>query len=111
LAGQNRELHTGPSQRIDKFLWFARVCKSRSLAQALSTKGIIRLNGRRVERAYTPVRIGDLITVPHGHHARVLRILSMPARRGPPAEAMSCYEVLSLGGTDTDAPPPASTEQ
>lgn len=69
-------------------------------------RGIVRLNGRRVERAHTPVRVGDLITVPHGDHARVLRILAMPARRGPPAEAAACYELLSLGN-QTDEPPPS----
>lgn len=83
--------------RIDKYLWFVRVAKSRSLAQNLAQQGFIRLNGRRVERAHSPVRVGDLITVPHGERARVLRVLRMPQRRGPATEAVLCYEELQVG--------------
>jgi ribosome-associated heat shock protein Hsp15 len=85
------------SQRIDRFLWFARLAASRSSAQALAERGIIRLNGRRIERAHAPVRIGDLITLPHGNSARVLRIVALPVRRGPSSEALSHYEELRTG--------------
>jgi ribosome-associated heat shock protein Hsp15 len=86
-----------PSQRIDRFLWFARLAASRSNAQVLAERGIIRLNGRRIERAHVPVRIGDLITLPHGNSARVLRIVALPVRRGPSSEALSHYEELRTG--------------
>jgi ribosome-associated heat shock protein Hsp15 len=95
---------TVPSQRIDKFLWFARITKSRSIAQALAERGVIRLNGRRVERAHSAVRIGDLVTVPYAGTVQVLRILRLPARRGPAEEARACYDTLQLGdGTVTGA--------
>ena len=87
----------GPGIRIDKFLWFVRLCKSRSAAQAMAERGIMRLNGRRVDRAHSPVRIGDLITLAQGTRIRVVSVLSLPHRRGPAPEAQDCYEDLTLG--------------
>ena len=87
----------GPSLRIDKFLWFVRLAKSRSMAQKMAEDGHIRLNGRRIERAHAPVRMGDLITFPHHHGVRVVRVVQLPGRRGPAPEAQSCYEELKLG--------------
>lgn len=84
--------------RIDKFLWFARLAKSRSAAQAMAEQGIMRLNGRRIERAHSAVRAGDLVTLAQGDRIRVVRILALPVRRGPAPEAQGFYEELMLGG-------------
>lgn len=86
-----------PGQRIDKFLWFTRLARSRSAAQALAEKGIVRLNGRRIDRAHSPVRVGDLVTLPQGERVRVVRVLLLPERRGPASEASACYDELELG--------------
>lgn len=86
-----------PAQRIDRFLWFARLAGNRSAAQALAERAIVRLNGRRVERAHTPVRRGDLLTLPVGDSVRVIRILELPVRRGPAAEADTLYETIEVG--------------
>jgi ribosome-associated heat shock protein Hsp15 len=74
-----------------------RLAPSRSSAQALAERGVIRLNGRRVERAHAAVRVGDLVTVPQGTHARVVRVSALPVRRGPAAEAVLCYENILTG--------------
>jgi ribosome-associated heat shock protein Hsp15 len=87
----------GGSLRIDKFLWFTRLARSRSYAQAMAEEGHIRLNGRRIDRAHAPVRPGDLITLPHGTSARVVRVSMLPARRGPAPEAQGCYEEIRIG--------------
>lgn len=87
----------GPSLRIDKFLWFARLAKSRSIAQKLAEDGHIRLNGRRIDRSHSPVRAGDLITFPHPSGVRVVRVVQLPGRRGPAPEAQACYEELTVG--------------
>jgi ribosome-associated heat shock protein Hsp15 len=87
-----------PSQRIDKYLWFARLAKSRTTAQKLAEEGHIRVNGRRIDRAHAPVRPGDLITFPHPGGARVVRVVALPPRRGPTVEAEGCYEELTVGG-------------
>lgn len=88
----------GPSLRIDKYLWFVRLCSSRTNAQKLAETGHVRLNGRRVERAHAPIRAGDLITFPHGEGVRVVRVVLLPIRRGPATEAQQCYEELTVGG-------------
>ena len=50
--------------RIDKFLWFARLTRTRSLAQKKAEKGHIRCAGRRIDRAHATVRVGDILSVP-----------------------------------------------
>lgn len=82
------------SLRIDLFLWQARLAKTRPAAQALANQGHVRLNGRRVERAHVPVRAGDVLTLPSQGPAKVIRVLALPARRGPPAEALTLYTLV-----------------
>ena len=87
------------SIRLDRFLWFARIVKTRALAQALAEDGRLRLSGRLVDRAHVPVRVGDVLSFPQRGQVRVLRVEALPARRGPPAEARSLYsELTSEGG-------------
>lgn len=84
--------------RLDKFLWFARIVKTRALAQALAEEGRIRLNGRAVARGHVPVRPGDMLAFPLRGAVRVLKVEALPARRGPPAEARLLY--IELGAND-----------
>ncbi|HYJ28792.1 MAG TPA: RNA-binding S4 domain-containing protein [Allosphingosinicella sp.] len=83
--------------RLDKFLWFARIVKTRALAQSLAEGGRIRLGGRVVDRAHAPVRVGDVLSFAQRGEVRVLRIEGLPTRRGPPAEARSLYTELEEG--------------
>jgi ribosome-associated heat shock protein Hsp15 len=82
------------SLRLDKFLWFARIVKTRALAQQLAEGGRLRLSGRTVERAHVPVRVGDVLSFAVRGRVRVLRVEALPARRGPPAEARALYTEL-----------------
>lgn len=77
--------------RLDRFLWFARVAKTRTIAQALAVSGRIRLDGRAVDRAAAPVRVGSILVFTAGDRVRALRVAALPLRRGPPAEARACY--------------------
>ncbi|WP_446741505.1 RNA-binding S4 domain-containing protein [Sphingobium yanoikuyae] len=97
MPGKGPGTGLGPSLRIDKYLWFARLSKSRSTAQKLAEDGHIRLNGRRIDRSHAPVRAGDLITFPHAAGVRVVRVIQLPTRRGPAPEAQACYEELTVG--------------
>lgn len=92
-------LHIDPaaSQRLDRYLWHARLAASRSAAQALAERGIVRLNGRRVERAHVHVRRGDLLTLPLGQQVHVIRVIELPSRRGPAPEARTLYEFIETG--------------
>jgi ribosome-associated heat shock protein Hsp15 len=89
------------SLRIDKFLWFARIVKTRALAQALAEKGRLRLDGRVIDKAHAPVRVGDVLSFAQRGAVRVLRIEALPPRRGPAAEARTHYcELTGAPGGD-----------
>ena len=81
---------------IDRFLFFIRLVKSRTLAQALVETGHVRIDGRRVEKSSDEVRVGSIVALPLRGRVRVLRVLSLPQRRGPAPEARSCYEELGI---------------
>jgi ribosome-associated heat shock protein Hsp15 len=81
--------------RIDKFLFFARVVKTRGLAQDLVSARHMRLDGRVVERAHAHVRVGSVLTFALNDRVRVLKVEALPNRRGPAAEARACYSDLS----------------
>ena len=86
------------SIRLDKFLWFARFAKTRSLAQGLVEQGRFRIDGRPVDRAAAPVRIGNIVTFVGSHgEVRTIRVEILPIRRGPPSEAQACYQELLVG--------------
>jgi ribosome-associated heat shock protein Hsp15 len=77
--------------RLDKFLWFARIVKTRALAHQLAEEGRIRIGGRVADRAHAPVRVGDVLSFAQRGIVRVIRIEALPARRGPAAEARLTY--------------------
>jgi ribosome-associated heat shock protein Hsp15 len=79
------------SLRLDKFLWFARIVKTRALAQQLAEGGRLRIDGRVVDRAHAPVRPGDVLSFALRGQVRVIRVEQLPARRGPAAEARTLY--------------------
>lgn len=82
--------------RIDRFLYFIRLAKSRTLAQSIIDEGHVRLDGRRVAKPSDGVHVGSIIALPLHGNVRVLRVLALPARRGPPPEARSFYEELGI---------------
>lgn len=85
------------SLRLDKFLWFARIVKTRAKAQLLAEEGRLRLSGRVIDRAHAPVRVGDVLSFAQRGTVRVLRIEALPSRRGPPAEARALYSEVDSG--------------
>jgi len=88
--------------RIDRFLHCIRLAKSRSLAQALVETGHIRIDGKRAQKPSEPVRVGSIIALPLHGQVRVLRVLNLPVRRGPAAEARAYYREV---GVDEVNPP------
>jgi ribosome-associated heat shock protein Hsp15 len=93
------------SLRLDKFLWFARIVKTRSLAHTLAEEGHIRLAGRPVNQAHAPVREGDVLTIPLRGQVKVIRVEQLPLRRGPASEARQLYSNLSDGPLTSEVPP------
>lgn len=92
----------GGAQRLDKWLWFARVVKTRSLATALVQSGKVRVNRIRTDKPSHTIRPGDVITVTAHSRVRVLKVLATGERRGPATEARELYEELN--------PPPTAFE-
>lgn len=89
------------SLRVDKYLWFARFFKTRSLATKRANGGRIRINGNKINKSSDTVRIGDILTFAQGNEIRVIRVLNLGTRRGPAQEAQSLYEDMTPN-EDTD---------
>ncbi len=83
------------TQRLDKWLWHARVVKTRSIAAALVQAGKVRVNRAKVLKASHMVKLGDVITVAAGGRVRVLRVTGFAERRGPAAKAQELYGDLT----------------
>jgi len=81
--------------RIDRFLFFIRLAKSRTFAQTVIDEGRVRIDGKRVARPSEEVRVGSVIALPLHDQVRILRIVALPTRRGPAQEAHACYEELT----------------
>ncbi|MEL6463431.1 MAG: RNA-binding S4 domain-containing protein [Pseudomonadota bacterium] len=88
--------------RLDKWLWFARFFKTRSLAAARVAAGDVRVNSDRVTKRSTTISRGDVLTFSQGRAIRVIKIEAIGTRRGPAPEAQALY---------TDLSPPAPPKQ
>ena len=95
---------TGGALRLDKWLWFARFVKTRSLATKLVVDGRMRINGAPTQKAHYAIKVGDVLTFPLGPHIRVIKVLALGSRRGPAVEAQKLYE-------DLDPPRPIAADQ
>ncbi|NND49237.1 MAG: RNA-binding S4 domain-containing protein [Rhizobiales bacterium] len=84
-----------PPQRIDKWLWHARMFRTRSLASRYVATGKLRANGVRISKASYAVTPGDVLTFVLSERVRVLKILALAERRGPFSVACELYEDLS----------------
>ena len=80
--------------RIDKLVWFLRFAASRNIARQWIEQGHFRLNRRRIDKAGSAVKPGDVLTLPLLSQVLVIELLTLPERRGPSAEAQACYRVL-----------------
>ncbi len=93
---------SGDRQRIDRWLWHARVVKTREGAKALVESGRVRVDRVRETKAGAPVRIGQVLTVTLPARVRVLRVIGFVEQRGSAEVASRLFEDLS--------PPPEPTE-
>ncbi len=82
-------------QRLDKWLWFARVVRTRTLAAKLVTDGHVRVNGSRQETAAKAIGPDDVLTISLERQVRVLKVLGAGTKRGPYEEARLLYEDLT----------------
>lgn len=93
--------------RLDKWMWFARLCKTRTLAAREVSDGRVRVNGARVTKPAQAVGPGDTLTYARGRDVLVLRIIAPGVRRGPAPEAQALYHDMSPPrAEDPGAPSP-----
>src|SRR4029078_11095935 len=97
-----------PGQRLDKWLWCARLAKTRTGAARLIEAGKVRINGDRVMKSSRLVQTGDVVTAAFLGRLAVVRVLAAVERRGPASLARTLYEGLTPPappGGDNDSPP------
>lgn len=98
--------------RIDKYLWYARFYKSRTLAADAVSSGRVRINGDHCAKPAAAIKVGDVLTLNAGGHVRIVKVVAFGVRRGPAPEARLLYEDLTPPapprdeGTDDQAPNP-----
>ena len=90
--------------RLDQWLWFTRLAKSRSLAARLCAAGAIRLNGATVTKPNQTVRVGDVVVMPQGAFERTVRVLALGLGRGPASEARTLYRETAVAPLRDTAP-------
>jgi ribosome-associated heat shock protein Hsp15 len=89
------------AQRLDAWLWRARLRKTRADCARLVEAGAVRINRQPTDKAHARIRPGDVLTIAQGQGERgriaVWRVLALADRRGPPAEARTLYEDVADG--------------
>jgi ribosome-associated heat shock protein Hsp15 len=99
MAGGGGAVEDRDWQRLDTWLWCARLAKTRAACARLVEEGTFRINRQPTDKPHARLRPGDVLTFAAGTRGevRVWRVLALAARRGPPAEARGLYEDLSSG--------------
>jgi ribosome-associated heat shock protein Hsp15 len=103
-----------PPLRLDKFLWYARLLKSRTEAARLCESRHLRIDGRVIGKAHAAVRVGSVISFPRHGSVIIVRVLALPPRRGTPATKACLFQdlsrtdkvAISLSDRDPDSHPP-----
>lgn len=90
MSGEDRDW-----QRLDKWLWCARVMRAREDCAKLAAHGRLRINRLPTEKAHARLRVGDVITLPLRGSVRVIEVLALAARRGPASEARLLYREIA----------------
>lgn len=90
------ESETAPVQslRVDRWLWHTRIVRQRKLAVDLATKGNVRVNGQKIDRASYLVKPGDVLTIGQRGHVQVIEVIDLPDKRGSATVACTCYREL-----------------
>ncbi len=89
-------------QRLNKWLWHARVVRTRTAAAELAASGFVRINGLRAQQAAKPVSIGDIVTIALPHRVRVLEVLGFSERRGAFSDASKLYREIDADDATPD---------
>ncbi len=103
MADPDKGIAAGGKIRVDKWLWYSRTVKSRTLAQGLIKAGKVRVNNSRISSPSRMVEVDDVLTITLARQIRILKIVDVGTRRGPAPEAQMLYEDLSPPPPKRDA--------
>ena len=92
-----------PRQRIDQWLWFARLVKTRTLAASLVANGRLRVNRAKIAKPSHEIGPGDVVTFAYAGRVRIFESLACGERRGPAAEAQALYRDLDASSDNPAA--------
>ena len=95
ISSPSAPVQTTDRQRVDRWLWHARVVRTRDAAASLAGGGYVRINGAKIDAPARFVRAGDVITVALDRSVRVLKVTGFVERRGPAGVGQSLYEDLT----------------
>ena len=91
---------TVSTQRLDRWIWHARIVRTRTIAASLVSEGHVRVNGERAEAPARPIRPGDVLTIALPLRVRVLKVTGILSRRADAGSARDLYESVSALGKD-----------
>jgi ribosome-associated heat shock protein Hsp15 len=94
---------TESTQRLDKFLWCARILRGREDCAAFVAEGHVRINRQITEKPHAKLRVGDVLSFALRGEVKVWRIVKLPERRGPAAEARALYDEIIDPASCTDS--------
>jgi ribosome-associated heat shock protein Hsp15 len=92
---EDRHMTDSGALRLDKWLWFTRLMKSRSEAARLCESRHVRLDGRVIDRAHASVRVGQVVSFARGSLVLAVQVQILPSRRGPASVTQGHYQILS----------------
>ena len=81
--------------RLDVYLYYIRIFKSRSIATKFVSTNRLRISGQVTQKPHKMISIGDVLTMTINHNIKILKVLDIPNRRGPYSEAINFYEDIT----------------
>ena len=81
--------------RLDIYLYYIRIFKSRSLATKFVLTNRLRISGQVTQKPHKMISIGDVLTITINNNIKVLKVLDIPNRRGPYSESLNFYEDIT----------------
>jgi ribosome-associated heat shock protein Hsp15 len=88
----------GASQRLDRWIWHARVVKTRTIASNLVAEGFVRVNGERASQPARTIKPGDVLTIALPARVRILKVTGILPRRADAIAAKHTYESVDAQG-------------
>jgi len=82
-------------QRLDRWIWHARVVRTREAAAELVRAGHVRLDGARVTSPAHAVRAGQVLTIALDRQVRILRVVGFSERRGDATSASALFSEIT----------------